>query len=189
MSSIPRVLAGIQQKLIDKGLMRGNQGYQKFIILGRARVGSNLLNSYLNSHPNVVSREELFNPSLILRHSKIIKDNPVGYVESKAFKPMHSGIIAAGFKIFYDQAQDTATRTIWSFLKELKGLKIVHIKRDNLLRTYLSEKIAQKTGVWHLPKRVEPLEKDKTVVLNLENCISFFSKRKYNSTCKNKPSC
>ena len=49
-----RLLVNLATNLI------GNKSFVKFIILGRSRVGSSLLVSFLNSHPNIRAEGELF---------------------------------------------------------------------------------------------------------------------------------
>ncbi len=44
---------------LDIGL-HGHNEYIRFIILGRSRVGSNLLRGLLNSHPHIVTYGEVF---------------------------------------------------------------------------------------------------------------------------------
>lgn len=45
---------------IDIGLLEGQSKYTKFVILGRARTGSNLLRGMLNTHNHVMVFRELY---------------------------------------------------------------------------------------------------------------------------------
>ena len=53
-----------------------------------------------------------------------------------------------GFRIFYSQAQEGGWRTVWPYLQNLRELKVIQLKRRNILRAYLSLERAQKTGNW-----------------------------------------
>ena len=49
----------------------GNYDYGKYVIITRARTGSNLLVALLSSHPNIHSHGELFNKTVNRSCSKI----------------------------------------------------------------------------------------------------------------------
>ena len=78
--------------------------YNKFIIIGNARTGTTYLETLLRSHPQIVSRGEVFH--LLAKQKNgltgIIND-PIGYVNKFVFKPYPPQIKAAGYKIVYSQ--------------------------------------------------------------------------------------
>lgn len=138
------------------GLKKGHQNYQKYVLLGRSRVGSTLLARYLNSHVNIIQYGLIF----LNENSKIGK--PFLGNERKALelkKRSHSDFIkkyiyrnyptrlqAVGFKLFYDHANNDSFGNIWSTILSDPNIKILHMKRRNLLRNILSAQIAKKTG-------------------------------------------
>src|SRR5690606_26460474 len=112
---------------------------RKFIVLSRSRTGSNLLISFLNSHPNIRARGEMF----ARLNGKNCKD-----VLARGFARQPFYVKATGFKIFYYHPMDDDSGHVWDVLAELDDLRIIHLKRRNILRTLISRKIADTQGVW-----------------------------------------
>ncbi|GIK37669.1 MAG: hypothetical protein BroJett011_15020 [Chloroflexota bacterium] len=117
----------------------GHANYKQFIVLGRPRTGSNLLISFLNSHPNINAKNEIF-----------FRLNGRDYREilNKTFSKQPPYIKAAGFKIFYNQPYDDKNSGLWQELIEMQQLHVIHLRRRNILRTLLSRKISRKTEKW-----------------------------------------
>lgn len=158
---------------IDSGIFKGKNDYNKFIILCRSRVGSNLLISYLNSHPAIFVQGELFGNTINGNRLNLRKQEPENYLNKYCFRKYPSYIKAAGFKIFYYHPVHNEPKTIWELLKAMPDLKIIHLKRENILRTHLSKHIAGKTDKWtatnHTVKNF-----NKTVALNPDECLKAF---------------
>lgn len=168
---------------LESGLMAGQTEYTKFIILGRSRVGSNFLRGLLNSHSQVTVFGELFQnkeeigwalpgyyPSRKTR--QLFHEAPVDFLESKVFTafPEHTG--AVGFKIFYYHAQDEKWKPVWDYLREMPDLKVIHMKRHNILKTHLSRQRAVKTDRWvNTNGRREP---QRSISLDYEKCLDDF---------------
>lgn len=76
---------------------------QRFMILGSARTGSNLLLSLLSTHPRIKTYGELFNldslPKTSLREAL---DDPVTFLRQRVHQNHKSEIAAVGFKMFYE---------------------------------------------------------------------------------------
>jgi LPS sulfotransferase NodH len=139
--------------------LNGHTKYTRFIILGRSRTGSNLLRHLLNEHSQVKVYSELFrneneidwgfpeisgwNGSLSL-----YQKDPVKFLEKKVFGKYPRSISAVGFKLFYYHAQTGQLKTLWDYFKDRTEIRIVHLKRKNILRTHLSRKKADITGAW-----------------------------------------
>lgn len=113
--------------------------YKRFIVLTRSRTGSNLLISYLDSHPNIHAEGEIFQ-RLGGRSNKEILD--------RIFCSYPESIRAVGFKIFYYHPLDDERKEVWNILRNMRGLNIIHLKRQNVLRTLVSCKIAGEHNVW-----------------------------------------
>jgi len=111
----------------------GHNNYKKFIVLTRSRTGSNMLISYLDSHPNIHADREVF-ARLNGRHYKDILSKTYGK------QPRH--VKFAGFKIFYYHPMDDDKKEIWDYLINSKEISVIHLKRRNILRTMISRKIA-----------------------------------------------
>jgi LPS sulfotransferase NodH len=160
--------------LIDKGIIKGQNDYQKFIILGRSRVGSNLLISYLNSHPNIFANGEFFGNCVSGNILKYRWNNPNDYLHNYCFKNYNKNIKAVGFKIFYYHPVKGEPKTIWSLLGDMKDLKVIHLKRNNILRTHLSKEIASKTDKWIKTGSNDIAIDEKATKLSKEECLKVF---------------
>ena len=150
------------------GLNQGSKDYRKFIILGKGRTGSNMLASALRSHTQIVAYGELFNnadhhrilwehPDYIPyrpldRARKLRERDPREFVEKLVFRRYPLQVSAVGFKLFYYHAQEKSWESVWPYLKAMPDLKIIHIKRENILKNVLSLKIAFTTNEWSRQK-------------------------------------
>ncbi|MCP4399601.1 MAG: sulfotransferase [bacterium] len=164
----------------------GHADYGKFIIVGSARSGSNLITSYLNSHPQICCYYEIFHPEEFdasrthhyyptnRRVHTLFVTHPERFLEEKFFSRHYSKqILWVGFKIFYQHTRQSGQKSVWPYLVENKKLKIIHIKRNNLLAQYLSFIRSQQSGVWS--SRVTPnYHQHFPVTLSYENCLKYF---------------
>lgn len=172
----------------DWGILDGYSDYCRFIILSRGRSGSNYLRGLLNSHSQIITFGELFrfydsigwevpdydqyfqSRSLI----SLFQNNPIRFLEEKVFKKFPKQILAVGFKIFYYHAQNDSRKTVWTFLRDQKDLKIIHLKRNNTLKVLVSLKKAAKTNKWTDTIGGEQ-EEDFKVSLDYEECLRAFT--------------
>jgi LPS sulfotransferase NodH len=176
-------LSSLPQELRIAG---GHKDYRRFIILATARSGSNFLRGLLNSHSQVMAFGELFREMKSIgwdipvydqfmqsRHLRqLAQHDPVGFLENAVFKRFPKKIKAVGFKLFYYHAQDESRSHVWRFLREQKDLRVIHLKRNNTLRTMLSLKKAFKTDSW---TNTLGAEEEKTLIsLNYEECLESF---------------
>lgn len=117
----------------------GQRYYQRFAVLARSRTGSNLLVSLLDSHPAVVAHYEVF---------RTLGERSCNQIFNRVFCRYPPGIKAVGFKIFYYHPNDDDSGEIWRLLRADPALKILHLKRRNVLRTIVSRSIAASTEAW-----------------------------------------
>jgi len=185
---IRRRYLGLRQDALDifsQYLRASARDYTRFIILGMGRTGSNLLASSLRSHKNIVAFGELFNSSkknhilweypgyvCTARQLSARNRDPAQFIESMVFKPMPKQTMAVGFKLFYYHARDNDWRDIWPYL-QASDIKIIHIKRRNLLALQLSMTLALQTKEWSTRER-KSLKDDRTCVLPYESCLKAF---------------
>ncbi len=139
---------------------------KKCVVIGEGRTGSNLLISLLNSHKNVHIKGEVFGR---------LNDKSCKEIWDEVFSDRPSHIFYAGFKIFYNHPFDSTDRRVWEFLRNDLEIKIIHIKRRNMLRKVLSLEIAFKTNKWSRSHSDDfiPLG-DKQVTLDPTTCIRQF---------------
>jgi LPS sulfotransferase NodH len=99
--------------------------------------------------------------------------NPSDFLERSIFKKYPVKISAVGFKIFYYHAQDDSRKAVWEYLKNNEYLRVIHIKRKNILKTYLSRKRAEMTDDW---ANISGNKKDyPAVFLDYEECLRNFT--------------
>jgi LPS sulfotransferase NodH len=76
---------------------------QRFMVLGSARTGSNLLLSLFSAHPCVKTYGELFNLDMLPKTSLLeVLDDPVTFLRRRVYQNHKLEIVAVGFKIFYE---------------------------------------------------------------------------------------
>ena len=142
----------------DAKLLPGQADYTRFMILGRSRTGSTLLLRSLKTHPQVVCYGELFRNDTInwqaqlgrVTHSQYqtYLANPVHFLQERVYRRQPVSIRAVGFKLFYYHAQVGSLRPVWEYVEQNKQIKILHIKRRNVLEAHLSRVVAGETDQW-----------------------------------------
>jgi LPS sulfotransferase NodH len=137
----------------------GSKEYTRFIILSRSRTGSNFLRGLLNAHSQVITYSEMFKNNKAIEWGfpgyndakatlALFQNDPVEFLKKKVFTKYPHKTAAVGFKLFYYHAKDSQWSGLWSFLKEDTGIKIIHLKRRNILETHLSRQRALLTDNW-----------------------------------------
>ena len=80
-----------------------NSKIQRFMVLGSARTGSNLLLSLLSAHPHIKTYGELFNLDMLPETSLLeVLDDPVTFLRRRVYQNHKLEIAAIGFKMFYE---------------------------------------------------------------------------------------
>ena len=120
-----------------------NSSSKLFIVLARPRTGSTLLVSYLNSHPEINTNGEVLSKLNGLCHRTALRNAFTQRRKNAAVKAM-------GFKLFYDHPFDSPDNALFETLSKLPDLHVIHLKRRNLLRCFVSRKIAHADGKWLL---------------------------------------
>lgn len=133
----------------------------RFVILASPRCGSNWLCSLLDSHPDILCHHELFNPDGIhLSRSLRHEGDVLGGIEDRQTAPLKlldrawsnaSGHRAVGFKLNLGQSEAVFTHVISD-----PGIRKIILSRDNRIRSYVSELIAERTDVWESYPDSEP---------------------------------
>ena len=170
------------------GIAPGHRDYQRFIILGTGRTGSNFLQSLLNSHSQIVAFGEIFQsydairwdyvsyPLEAPRHQlSLCQRDPIRFVETHVFARFPKEISAVGFRLFYSHAQHPSQRCLWPHLRDCKDLKIIHLKRRNVLRRYLSHRVAKESGRWRVLSGQTGGD-TVSVRLDYDDCLQWFTK-------------
>ena len=169
-----------------------NLGYQKFVVITHGRSGSSLLISLLASHNDVIAFAEIFHKDHTWfgydgypdRHSKAWltyrNENVEAFLNQMVFRGYADNISAVGFKLFYNEPF-CDPHAVLRYLYDISDLKVIFMKRRNLLRSYVSAKIAMANNVW----RIEDSKKENDslkVEVDVNDCLFYFrSMLKYNS--------
>ena len=159
--------------------------YTRFIILASERSGSSFLVQSLRSHPDIRSFGEIFNPRWIGFNTPGFDNDdqdliryrnrrPVEFLETRVFGPHDQTTVAVGFKLFYSHLERRRIRPLGRHLAGTPDLKVVHLRRGNLLRQYLSRVIASRTGQWGV--RSPEDRQLPQVDLSARRCRRYFEK-------------
>jgi LPS sulfotransferase NodH len=168
---------------LEVGLLKGHTNFTRFIILGRSRTGSNFLRGLINSSPAVLSLGEIFrDPQAIdfdhpeFQASPEVLDlyqrDPVQFLEQVVYRKEPLSIATVGFKLFYYHARTAPFDALWDYWQRHEEIRIVHIKRRNILHTHLSRENAQKSGQW--VNTTGEKEDHGPVSLDYEDCLQDF---------------
>lgn len=112
-----------------------NINYVRFAIVCTARSGSTWLHTFLNAHPNIISKGE------------VLAAKSYSNLNEDVFHLYSSNIVAVGLKIFYEYGD---SKTVDS-LKELvnnSNIRIIHLTRNDLLAQFTSLKKARQSSEW-----------------------------------------
>jgi LPS sulfotransferase NodH len=172
----------LKKRALDLGLY-GQTAYAPFVVIGRSRVGSNLLRGLLNAHPEVVAFGEVFRDvsSLDWDHTgyfqsasmgSLVRRDPVAFLDTKVFGRYPRSVRAVGFKLFYYHARQPDLASVWDYLEARTSVKIVHLKRQNLLQTHLSRHRAALSDRW--VDTAGNLDPAPAVRLDYEECLKDF---------------
>lgn len=99
-------------------------------------------------------------------------DDPLAFLDRFIFDATASNIRAVGFKCFYEHAAEKNWRCVWDYIRE-KRLKVIHLRRADVLRSLVSMKIAQRTSRWTSRDGVAP---DVQISLHFGECVDYFEK-------------
>jgi LPS sulfotransferase NodH len=153
--------------------------YTRFVIVGQERTGSNLLQLLLASHRNALSYGEIFNSAEEVRKTfrtiarpPAYDEDPISYLESQIYKDYLDHVKAVGFKLFYSHARNNDWQAVWEYLRNSK-VKIIHLKRKNLLDRYLSHQLALRSNRW-IALKEENSNYNEPIILDPQDCFQSF---------------
>lgn len=162
--------------------------YQKYVIIGTARTGTTMLWSYLNSHPEILCLRGVFGATKKINFGKYYESlpdecfdvelinqrnsKPIEFLEKYIFKNYQKSYKAVGLKYFYDHDRHLANKnSLIDYFSENKDIKIIHVKRTDLLKTLYSYKRALNNKNWHNQEK-----KEFKTELSINECEIYFDK-------------
>ncbi|MFO0566277.1 MAG: sulfotransferase [Polyangiaceae bacterium] len=130
---------------------------QRFVVLAHPRSGSTLLIAGLEQHPELTVHNELLTTTedeasrrrLYSVAGRFLHD---GGDEADFLRHVYAASAqsrATGFKLMHHHAS-RAGSTVWDFFESDPELGVIHVYRDDALETLISERVAQKTGIWNV---------------------------------------
>lgn len=142
-----------------------------FVVIAAERTGSNLLSELLSSHPRIDMNGELFNiafmddgyvPSIepsLQRDAQLIDlraRNVPAFLE-RIWTSSRERTGRVGFKLLYSHG--SANPGVLQYLRDNPWLDVIHLRRRNRLRRYVSQKRAEATAVWWQDKKTAASER------------------------------
>ncbi len=130
----------------------------KFVLFGVPRVGSNYFISLLNRHPDLRCHYEVFSADkvylswtadILAKHPAWLRFNDLAWRDADPIRFLDLLLAAGherikGFNIFPNQNDDVVQHVC-----ESSDFAYVLIHRRNLLRSYISQTIAQNNNAWN----------------------------------------
>lgn len=155
-----------------------------FLIISRSRTGSTLLMTSLNSHPNIMCLGERLN--FLRRNEKSRRRNPVSIIKN-IYGKQPGYTKAAGFKLFYshpNDASESEREAIWAQLAAIDGLKIINLRRKNVVRALISKEIAAQSGEYFSTKKSDGPKSNKKIEFRPEKLHEELGKNEHREkTC------
>lgn len=163
-----------------------NRDYRKFIVLAHQRSGSSLVISSLCDHPQVVAYSELFAPRRFFFYHEAYDDRsprllryrnarPREFLDKFIYGGYSEHVRAVGFKLFPDQIAGPRFGCIWKWIARNPDLKIIYLRRRNLLATYASLLVAMKDKRYAI--KDESQRSMSTIKIDPKACLAEFRKR------------
>ncbi len=132
--------------------------YQPFVIVSYLRSGTHLLRTSLESHPSIVCQTEVFNsdnpnlPYPLSLPTQQVLDQWV--YNDIAVDISHVGFVLQAYhphslRAFPGIRANENWENIWDILANTANLKVIHLRRKNLLKRHLSHLKARASGQWH----------------------------------------
>ncbi len=162
--SHPHLRTGINAayRTLPKTRYNDQKQIMRFVVIAGERTGSNMLIELLGSHANVLSIGEIFN-SWFIEHNQIPWTNkkaltdsellalrihdPETFLEKIFEMGAAKGCDSIGFKLLYYHG--SCNGAVLDYLLNNRSIKIIHLRRRNRLRRYLSQRIAEQSGSWY----------------------------------------
>lgn len=133
--------------------------YNRFMILSSPRCGSHMLRTSLDCHPQIECHTEVFNPDFTVFAPYDRATPAVKILDNHIFGTRPSEIQSVGFILHRSGANFGGWQDLWPRLEKDDALRIVSLRRENLLRRYLSYLTMKEPRERKLhPRTLDPVE-------------------------------
>lgn len=161
-----------------------------FMITCAARTGSTLLVSYLQSHPDILCHGEIYAPKELnglhgiyrkrqnkdAEYRKNLKqcrnERPNTFLYKIALDRQGQKIV--GFKLKHDELVCPYVAQTRHLIQEDTDIKIIHLRRENLLAKYLSWYLVNHVTGVTMKLEGQPLPETKPIKLDPAQCLANF---------------
>jgi LPS sulfotransferase NodH len=155
-----------------------------YVLLCHARSGSTLIARGLKQHSEVLMFGEVFNKNAGERarfsavDGRVWRDDEDGeaFVRDVVYGPRQDAG-AVGFKLMYSDVWRGESASAWSYVVARRDVRVVHIRRDDLLAGLISLEVARRSRQWTLdsqsqvaPEVIPPFR------IEVERCEKYFAK-------------
>ena len=161
-----------------------------FMISCPARTGSTLLTSYLQSHPQILCHGEIYAPEhvreILGTYNQLQQDNPDygealrNYRDNQPLAFLYKIALdrqarkVVGFKLKHDELVRPYMKQTRDLIQKDTDIKIIHLRRENLLERYLSWYIVNHVTGITMRVKGQSLPKIDQVKLDPNKCQENF---------------
>jgi hypothetical protein len=102
----------------------------------------------------------------------LFEHDPVRFLETRVFGAFPRRVSAVGLKMLYSAKQVASWEIVRAALAQSNGVRALHIKRENVLRSHLSMMMKLRDGGW---KSITGTAGSRTpIALSFEDCLNAF---------------
>jgi hypothetical protein len=102
----------------------------------------------------------------------LYRTDPLAFLEGHVFRRWPRTYKAVGFKLFYYHARTPEHSVVWDYLATAPDIRVLHLRRRNLLAQYHSLRLAHQTNSWTKSASVEG--DDTPMRLDAQECRDHF---------------
>lgn len=137
---------------------------KRYFVLTSPRSGTHMLRTSLDNHPQVICMTEMFNPDYTEGKYDFTPDTPASEIlEKYIFTPENMTQACVGFLLHRVGARFGNWPDLWSLLEQDQELAVISLRRQNLLRRYLSVQLMKNQDLAGNPPA--PMHFDKELLI------------------------
>lgn len=134
---------------------------KRYFVLTSPRSGTHMLRTSLDHHPQVICMTEMFNPDYTEGKYDFTPETPASEILANyIFTPKNMTQPCVGFLLHRSGARFGNWPDLWSLLEQDKELAVISLRRQNLLRRYLSFQLMKNQNLEGNPPAPMHFEKD-----------------------------